>query len=586
VLLDFKGGSTWGFNIQQKATLLRAIADRRHNDLVDMQKFMRLAPKRQRKGRKRILEALQDYDTEIQSKGTLDFAQLERRFADGLAAGAYKGFADQLKAILVDEYQDTNALQESIYLSLAKASGASVTVVGDDDQSLYRFRGATVELFKDYPKRLKKDLGRSAKLVFLTRNYRSTEQIVKFVGDYAELDRKFQEVRVRNKPRITACRPGTSTLPVAAMFRDDTKSLARDLAKFLHSMFRSRGVLVGGEFIECGAGGDAGDVALLCYSPMEDGEKRLPSLLRNELSSLNPPIDLFNPRGEELSKIPLMQEFGGLVLNCLDPSDQIAPLLRSISKDAKETLASWRIAAERRLNGKSSTGLRRYVEAWSKRTNGKATEVPAIDLVYDLRRWFPEFQQDSEQQVYFEGFTRQLQAAEKLGSFSGRIIRDPKNPELSKKSREHLIRDFLGPIATGIVGVNEELIAAFPHNRISVLSIHQAKGLEFPVVVVDVGSRFKNDSYVQRRFRFPEEGDVPHRLENAMRPASRALGQPNRDVIDRAFDDLYRLYYVAFSRARDLLLLVGLNKQIPNIARGWTRNKRDRWSSNQPYIEM
>src|SRR5262249_49329114 len=152
-------------------------------------------------------------DATIQQNGMLDFAQLERRFADGLATGAYKGFTDQLKAILVDEYQDTNLLQENIYISLAKASGASLAVVGDDDQSLYRFRGATVELFKDYPKRLQKSLKRTAKVVFLTRNYRSTEQIVKFVADYGELDQKFQQVRVPNKPRITACRPGTSTLP-------------------------------------------------------------------------------------------------------------------------------------------------------------------------------------------------------------------------------------------------------------------------------------------------------------------------------------------------------------------------------------
>src|SRR5262249_51617362 len=148
------------------------------------------------------------------------------------------------------------------YVSLAQASGASLAVVGDDDQSLYRFRGATVELFKDYPKRLQKNLKRAAKVVFLTRNYRSTEQIVKFVADYGELDQKFQQVRVPNKPRITACRPGTSTLPVAAMFRNDPKILAQDLARFLHDLFRGGGIKIGSELIECGSGGDAGDAAL------------------------------------------------------------------------------------------------------------------------------------------------------------------------------------------------------------------------------------------------------------------------------------------------------------------------------------
>jgi DNA helicase II / ATP-dependent DNA helicase PcrA len=91
----------------------------------------------------------------------------------------------------------------------------------------------------------------------------------------------------------------------------------------------------------------------------------------------------------------------------------------------------------------------------------------------------------------------QLQAAEELGAFSGRIITDPQNPELAKKSVEHLIRDFLGPIATGVVGVNEDLVMSFPRDRMPVLSIHQSKGLEFPVVIVDVGSRFKSNAYVQ-----------------------------------------------------------------------------------------
>jgi DNA helicase-2/ATP-dependent DNA helicase PcrA len=372
------------------------------------------------------------------------------------------------------------------------------------------------------------------------------------------------------------------------MFRDDINTLSRDLAKFLHSLFRGRGVQINGELIERGIGGDVGDAALLCYSPMEDGEKRLPSLLRAELNSLKPTIDLFNPRGEELQKGELIKQFGGLLIACLDPDDEITGPMRSISFDAKTTLSAWRVAAQERLDRTGSKELRGFVRGWSTRKNGLGkwpSEIPAIDLVYGLRRWFPEFQQDPEQQVYFETFTRQVQAAEELGSFSGRIINDPKNPELGKKSVEHLIRDFLGPIATGVVGVNEELVTAFPRDRIPVLSIHQSKGLEFPVVVVDVGSRFKTNAHVQRRLRFPEEGDVPHRLEDAMRPAS-PLGRPQRDMMDRAFDDLFRLYYVAFSRARDLLVLVGLNKSFPNIARGWTRDGRDRWASNQPYFKM
>ncbi len=75
--------------------------------------------------------------------------------------------------VLVDEYQDTNALQASIVLSL-KPDGLGVTVVGDDAQSIYAFRGATVRNILDFPKQFTPP----ARMVTLERNYRSTQPIL------------------------------------------------------------------------------------------------------------------------------------------------------------------------------------------------------------------------------------------------------------------------------------------------------------------------------------------------------------------------------------------------------------------------
>ncbi len=75
--------------------------------------------------------------------------------------------------VLVDEYQDTNRLQSSILLGL-KPDGAGLTVVGDDAQSIYAFRGANVRNILDYPDQFSP----AAEIVTLERNYRSTQGIL------------------------------------------------------------------------------------------------------------------------------------------------------------------------------------------------------------------------------------------------------------------------------------------------------------------------------------------------------------------------------------------------------------------------
>ena len=75
--------------------------------------------------------------------------------------------------VLVDEYQDTNRLQASILLAL-KPDGRGLTVVGDDAQSIYSFRAATVRNILDFPTHFDPP----AEVVTLDRNYRSTQTIL------------------------------------------------------------------------------------------------------------------------------------------------------------------------------------------------------------------------------------------------------------------------------------------------------------------------------------------------------------------------------------------------------------------------
>lgn len=109
--------------------------------------------------------------------------------------------------VLVDEYQDTNALQAEIVLALGK-DHRSVTVVGDDAQAIYAFRGATVRNILDFPNRFDP----AATVIKLEQNYRSTQPILDasnaVIGLATESFRKnlFSGRRSEQKPVLVAAK--------------------------------------------------------------------------------------------------------------------------------------------------------------------------------------------------------------------------------------------------------------------------------------------------------------------------------------------------------------------------------------------
>ncbi|WP_312471102.1 ATP-dependent helicase [Brucella sp.] len=88
--------------------------------------------------------------------------------------------------VLVDEYQDTNRLQASILLAL-KPDGQGLTVVGDDAQSIYSFRAATVRNILDFPEAF---APKPADIITLDRNYRSTQPILAAANGVIDLARE------------------------------------------------------------------------------------------------------------------------------------------------------------------------------------------------------------------------------------------------------------------------------------------------------------------------------------------------------------------------------------------------------------
>ena len=111
--------------------------------------------------------------------------------------------------VFVDEYQDTNRLQASILLAL-KPDGKGLTVVGDDAQSIYSFRAATVRNILDFPKQFTPP----ARIITLDRNYRSTQPILAAANAVIDLAEE------RHKKNLRSDRPSAEQ-PQLVLVRDE-----------------------------------------------------------------------------------------------------------------------------------------------------------------------------------------------------------------------------------------------------------------------------------------------------------------------------------------------------------------------------
>lgn len=126
-------------------------------------------------GKPRLAEVYKTYNERMFQAGAMDFDDLLMKMYELLikVPEALHRYQNRFKYILIDEFQDTNFAQYEIVKKLA-AVHENITVVGDDAQSIYSFRGATIENIlnfrRDYPE---------AKEFKLEQNYRSTQHIVK-----------------------------------------------------------------------------------------------------------------------------------------------------------------------------------------------------------------------------------------------------------------------------------------------------------------------------------------------------------------------------------------------------------------------
>ena len=570
-------------NLTMMAGILIEIKEHIYYNMVDINKILNNIQSHEI-GKQLALKLILEYAEILQSQNIYDFAMLETEFLRRLNSDSLNAFLNDVKIILVDEYQDTNLLQESIYFKIAESAienGGNITVVGDDDQSLYRFRGASVDLFTNFIERITQ-IGIEAKEVNLKTNYRSTENIIDLCNDFVELDDEYQSARVKEKPKIEVPSfnsDDTNQVPILGMFRNNEQILANDLAKFIDELnrngivkrkikrvltkdenpklnsednitlinYRDKGFdLAKGKdeiVIELGEDGSAEDIAFLTFSPKEltaTGSRTFTFALKKQLGRLRHPIEVFNPRGQDLQNIDCVAIFCGLMLECIDPNSTYQRTNDKLPNSASRNMSLWRRKANSYIKDvnpepHSPVSLEKFVTHWQMRYPFSSDESKDIkwpekanlmELAYKLVSWIPEFQEDDEGVVYLKAITQTITQTSFFNKYSANI--DFSSEDAEKESINEALLNIFVPIASGGVQIDESLFEVIPSNRFNIMSIHQAKGLEFPLVIVDVGSRFKKNLSKDANLRFPKNADSSSIIQDKVRKYS-SLSNRDRD---------------------------------------------------------
>jgi len=135
--------------------------------------------------RKKFRSIYASYEERMAQIGNVDFGDLIRKPVDILRSQpeVARRFRDRFKVIMVDEYQDANVAQFHLLKELCGPQ-TYVCVVGDDDQSIYRFRGAEVKNILEFPDRFS-----GADIIRLEQNYRSTNPILKAASSVVDCNR-------------------------------------------------------------------------------------------------------------------------------------------------------------------------------------------------------------------------------------------------------------------------------------------------------------------------------------------------------------------------------------------------------------
>lgn len=555
-----------------------------------------------------VLEFGESFAKAKREMGSVDFADLEQ-FAlqllwDGQlhqATNIARQWQAQLELIFVDEYQDINAAQDRIIECLSReGERANRFLVGDVKQSIYRFRLANPHIFQSYAADWRKPEG-AGRVIPLSNNFRSHEAILEFVNevfagimqrevggvDYDD-DARLQFGNREGRHHFTraedeeAAANGTRVGPrVEFLLRltESRKAEDSDEEQFSLTTTESEARMLAVRLKRLKESGfKVHDEKLGTFEPVD--WKHMAVLLRSP-----------GPRAEAYAKefaragVPLEAKRSGFyeatevadlmgVLTLLDNPVQDIPLLGVLHSPlvglTVDELATVRLAAKGTYWDalrmfQNNVGICDHAGAAAKLASASAR--PKVERFLKLfSQWRSIARQGSlatcletvlDQTCYEEWLRAQPRGEQKLANVRRLCAMARRFDQLQRQGLYRFLR-FIE--AERDVDAPDDVAPAEGANAVRLMSIHQSKGLEFPVVALaGLGTKF-NDQDLRAEILLDEKhGICPH-----VRPPQRTSSYPSiahwlaervgrRELVGEEI----RLLYVALTRAQDKLILCG-----------------------------
>lgn len=416
-----------------------------------------------------------------------------------------------LRHLFVDEYQDVNPAQEKLIEQLAKPP-VELCVVGDDDQSIYQWRGADVSNFLECTRRYP-----GASSAVLTTNRRSRPAIVEAANRFAQSIQprmgKFMEPdRPAAEPQIVAWKAETTT--------EEAERIAETIEKLHAEGFAYR------------------DMAVLFRSVRTSARPLVEALEKRRI-----PVNCGGRTGLFQQSEPAL--FGEIHAWFADAEwkDERYGARRPVDIDAVVA------GLERHFNdGRPLDGLKRYLEDWRKDRLSTKRAVTLVGDFYRLLHFLGAHQIDidtPEGSARFGAFARFSQVLADFEHVTRRGRKTAAREFLGATDRgrtyaQQLARYLLYYAFTAYEGFEGERAADL--DAVDVFTVHQAKGLEWPVVFLP--------ALVEGRFPSRRAGQEQQwLLPEAVFPKGTRARYEGSETEER------RLFYVAMTRARDCLYL-------------------------------